>query len=75
MLAVSAHVKDVERHLQEITGTDPGRLGCDSGLNLESFEGRRFLRLVKFAIQELSANPSALDNLVVRRQLDHLVLE
>lgn len=74
LLVLSVHLKDLERLLRDITRTDPGRIEFESGLNLESSEGERFQRLVTFALEELSANPSALDNPIMRRQLDELIL-
>ena len=74
LLVLSADLKELERYFREISRTDAEHLEFESGLNLKSPEGRRLQRLVNFALGELSANPSALDNPIVRRQLDDLVL-
>ncbi len=75
LLVLSADVKELERVFREISRTDPGRLEFESGLDLETPEGRRLRRLITFALEELSENPSALENPIVRRQLDDLVLD
>ena len=71
---LSAHVKYLERLFREITGSDRGGLDFESGLNRESPEGRRFQRLIDFTLEELRANPSAVDNPIIRRQLNDAVL-
>ena len=71
---LSAHIKDLERLFREITGSDGRRLDFESGLNRESPEGRRFQRLIDFALGELRDNPSAIENPIIRRQLDDAVL-
>ncbi len=74
LLLLCARMDDLERLLREITGSDRGWLEFSSGLNRESPEGRRLQRIIDFALGELSLNPSAVDNPIVRRQLDDLVL-
>ena len=74
LLVLSADLKDLERLFRDITRTDPGHLDFESVLNLETPAGRRLQRIVNFALEELTAHPSALDNPIVRRQLDDLVL-
>ena len=43
-------------------------------MNREGPEGRRFQRLIDFALGELRDNPSAIENPIIRRQLDDAVL-
>ena len=74
MLVLSASLKELERLFGEIAGIHPGRLDFEPGLNLERPEGRRLQRLIHFTLGELSANPPALDNPILRRQLDDFVL-
>ncbi len=71
---LSAHIKDLEQLFREITGTDRGGLDFESSLNRESPEGRRFQRLVDFALEELMVNPSAVDHPIIRRQLEDAIL-
>ncbi|MDJ0861308.1 MAG: AraC family transcriptional regulator [Gammaproteobacteria bacterium] len=71
---LSVRLRELEQLFQDITGTDAGHLEFDSSLDLESAQGRRLLRVIGFALQELSTNPSAVDHPIVRRQLDDLVL-
>ncbi len=74
MVILCARLDDLERLFREITGSERGCLEFDSALNRESPEGRRLQRLIDFALEELSLNPSAVDNPIIRRQLDDLVL-
>ena len=67
LLVLSASLKELERLLGEIAGIHPARLDFEPGLNLESPEGRRLQRLISFSLGELSANPRALDNTILRR--------
>lgn len=71
---LSAHIRDLDRLFREIIGSDRGGLDFESGLNRESPEGRRFQRLVDFALEELRVNPLAVDNPIIRRQLNDAVL-
>jgi len=70
---LSAHINDLDRLFREITGSDRGRLDFESDLNRESPEGRRFQRLIDFAVEELRVNPSAIENPIIRRQLNDAV--
>ncbi len=74
LVVVVADMKDLERHFQEITGTDRGCLEFALGFNRGSPEGRRFQRSLGFAVGELCLNPSAVNNPIVRRQLDDLLM-
>ncbi len=74
LLVLTADLKDLERQFREITRIDAVSLDFGSLLDLESPEGRRLRRLIRYALEELKANPAALDNPIVRRQLDDLVL-
>ena len=74
LIAVTAKIKDLERHFGDLAGTDHVRLDFAPGLNRESPEGERFQRAIDFAIHELRGNPTAIDNPIVRRQLDELIL-
>ncbi|MDJ0861295.1 MAG: AraC family transcriptional regulator [Gammaproteobacteria bacterium] len=74
LLVLSADTDQLARHFREITLTDPGPLGFELSLNLASLEGKRVQQLVRFVLHELSTNPSALDNPIVRSLLDDMVL-
>jgi AraC-like DNA-binding protein len=74
LFVLSADMKDLKRLFLDGTGRDPGRLDFELALNRESAAGRRFERLVTFAVGELSADPSAIENPIFRRQLDELIL-
>lgn len=74
LLVLSARLRDLEQLFQDITGTDAGHLEFDPSLDLESAQGGRLLRVIRFALKELSTNPSPVDHPIVRRQLDDLVL-
>ncbi len=74
LLVLSADLTDLQRLFREISKAEAAPLEFESALNLETPEGGRLRRLVRFALEELSANPSALDSPIVRRQLNDLVL-
>lgn len=74
VFVLSAEMRDLERLFRDITGRDHGRLDFELVLNRESPEGRRFERLINFIVWELSAEPSAVDSPIFRRQFDDLVL-
>ncbi len=74
LLVLSADIRDLERLFRDVTGHAGGRLEFESALNRDSPEGRRFQRLINFALGELSTDPSALDNPIFRRQFDDLIL-
>ena len=74
LFVLSADIKDLERLFRDVTGHDRGRLEFELVLNRESPEGKRFQRLVNFAVGELNSEPSALDNPIFRRQFDDLIL-
>ena len=74
LLVLTAEMKELERLFREITGADAGRLEFASALDRESPEGRRIQRLINYTVNELREEPSAVDNPIIRRQLDDLVL-
>ncbi len=71
---LSANMKDLERLLREFSGNETACLDFAPSLDRESPEGRRFARLVNFAVEELRLDPSASQNPIIRRQLDDLIL-
>jgi AraC-like DNA-binding protein len=74
LFVLSADLKELQRHFRDITGTDPGHLEFASGLDRDTPEGKRFQRIINYAVNELQEEPSALLNPIIRRQLDDLVL-
>jgi AraC-like DNA-binding protein len=74
ILALSADLKDLERLFREVTGTESGGLKFASSFDLDTPEGRRFQRAINYAFNELQEEPSAIDNPIIRRQLDDFVL-
>ncbi len=74
LIVLSAEIADLQRLIEEITGTNCGGLEFELGLNLRSDAGQRLQRILDFVVQELDADPSAAHHPIVRRQLDDLLL-
>lgn len=74
LLVLSADLQELRRHFRDITGTEPGDLEFALGLDRNTPEGRRFQRIINYAVNELQAEPAAILNPIIRRQLDDLVL-
>ena len=63
LFVVSADLKELQRHFRDITGTDSGQLEFASGLDRDTPEGKRFQRIINYAVNELQEEPSGLRQL------------
>ncbi len=74
LFVLSADMRDLNTYFQDLVGPNRAGLEFEPAMDRRSPEGKRFERLVNFALGELKAEPLALENPIYRRQFDDLIL-